>query len=86
VRPTQPVKIFGNVFTPFCTLPSGDLHATFTEIFPGEPVRRELNPCFINIAIFQSRIKYAVITVMMIHLITPNLRNRITAPFKRINH
>jgi len=38
VRPTQPVEIFGNVSTPFGTLPSVDVQ-NFTEIAPGEPFR-----------------------------------------------
>jgi len=46
VRRTQPVKIFGDVSTPFGTLVKLiPWHPNFTEIVPGEPLRRgrELN-------------------------------------------
>jgi len=38
---TQAVVIFGNISTAFGTLvPSTDVHEKFTEIIPGEPLRR----------------------------------------------
>jgi len=34
VHPTQPVEIFGNVFTPFCTLVILDHYATYYGNYP----------------------------------------------------
>jgi len=43
LHPTQPVKIFRNISTPFCNLPSADLRAKFYRDQPGESLRRGLN-------------------------------------------
>jgi len=44
VRPTQPVKIFGNISTPFGTWPSVDIHRKFYGDRPrGTPSSGELN-------------------------------------------
>ena len=41
VHPTQGVETFGNIFSPFCTLyPFLTSVQNFTEIVPGEPLRR----------------------------------------------
>ena len=40
VRPTQMIEIFGNVSTPLGTLVTLDIQVKFTEIVPGEPLRR----------------------------------------------
>ena len=40
VRPTQAVQILGNISTAFGTLAIVDVQENFTEIVPGEPIRR----------------------------------------------
>ena len=41
MRSTQEIEIFGNISTPFGTLAIRDLSVKiFTEIVPGEPLRR----------------------------------------------
>ena len=40
VRPTQAVQIFGNISTAFGTLAIWTSTENFTEIVPGEPLRR----------------------------------------------
>ena len=40
VRPTQAVEIFGNIFTALGTLALLTSNKNFTEIVPGEPLRR----------------------------------------------
>jgi len=53
VRPTQPVEIFGNFFSPFVPWPSVDIHGKFYGDRPrGTPPSGFLNAREPNIAIF----------------------------------